>query len=154
MTKFLTVDEMVAMIGKEEILQIAGIGRERHDDGRRIDVEKVEAAIEFADDLVVAKLRARYESVAYLVPEQTPNLLKGYVADIARYRLRLRSANKNEVTDEVRQRYKDACAFLKDVQQGHASIDIAGDPRSSETRFFGVGDANPENRTNEILAGY
>ena len=152
--KFLTVDEMVTTIGSEEILQVAGIGRERHEDGRRIDTDKVEEAIRFADDLVIAKISARYETVSTITPEQTPNLLKGYVADIARYRLRLRSANQNQVTDEVRNRYKDACAFLKDVQQGHASLNIAGDPRGSETRFFGVGDANPENRADEILAGY
>ena len=154
MPKFLTVDEMVTRVGMREMLQIAGLGRERSEDGRTLDTVKVEAALAFADDLVIAKLRGRYKTIIDITPATTPDLLKGYVEDIARYRLRSRSGDQNQITEEVRKRFEDACAFLKEVQAGKSSIDIAGDPRGDETRFFGIGDANPHNRADEILAGY
>ena len=154
MPKFLTVDEMVTRVGMREMLQIAGIGRERSEDGRTLDTDKVEAALSFTDDLVIAKLRERYATIINMTPEAAPDLLKGYVADIARYRLRARSGDQNQVTEESRKRYEDAISFLKEIQSGKSSLDIAGDPRGKETRVFGIGDANPDNRSVEILAGW
>lgn len=154
MAKFLTINEMVERVGLAEMLQIAGIGSARHEDGRRLDETKIEAALTFADDLVVAKLRERYKTIDTIVPDKTPDLLKGFVEDIARYRLRARSGGQNQVTEEVRRRFDDACAFLKEVQMGRASLDIKGDPRADEVRSFGIFDANPPDRSDEILAGY
>lgn len=151
---FLTVDEMVERVGTEEMLQVAGTGSTRHADGRRLDTARVEAAIAFATDFTIARLKSRYRTVKTLQAEQVPSLLKGYVADIARYRLRVRSNNQNQVTDEIRERYKDAEKFLSDLEAGKASIELPGDPRSDETRSFSVLDAHPADRSSEILAGY
>jgi phage gp36-like protein len=151
---FLTVDQMVTRVGLEEMLQLAGIGNTRDEDGRSLDRPKIEAAIKFADDLVIAKLSARYKTIAAMTPDNTPDLLKGYVEDIARYRLRARSGSQNQVTEEIRKRFDDACAFLKEVQAGKSSLDIIGDPRGDEAHAFGALDAIPEDRSDEILQGY
>lgn len=154
MTRFLTVAEMIERVGADEMRDIAGIGRTRHEDGRRVDEAKVESQILFAEEKVVAHLRTRYQTVVDLTPDQTPGLVKGFVEDIARYRLRGRSHNQNQVTDVVYDRYKDACAILEKISMGKVSVDIPGDPRGDETRSFAITSDIPEDRSSEILAGY
>lgn len=154
MTRFLTVSEMIERVGADEMRDIAGIGNARHEDGRRVDEVKVESQIHFAEEKVMAHLRTRYQTVVHLTPEKTPSLIKGFVEDIARYRLRGRSNNQNQVTDVVFDRYKDACAMLEKISMGKVSVDIPGDPRGDETRSFAITSDIPDNRSSEILAGY
>lgn len=132
MTRFLTIDEFTARIGVEELAQIAGLGSFNAPEGRTLDTEKIESAITFAGDLLVAHARARYREIEAIAVEATPDLVKGFVTDIARYRLRSRSGGQGQVSEEVRTRYEDALAFFRDVARGKAELPIGGAPIDGE----------------------
>jgi len=112
----LTVEEFVERIGAVEADAIAGVGLRG---ARSIDREKVSAAIAVADGLILGYIRARYP--APIVP--TPDLIKGFAEDIARYRLRLRTGDQSGVTEQVKQRYDDALRQLRDIQSGRLALD-------------------------------
>jgi phage gp36-like protein len=61
-----------------------------------------------------------YCRMRYSVPLQASEQIKGLTLDIAEYLL---FARKRRVPDDVRQRYDDAIAFLKDVSAGRAALD-------------------------------
>jgi len=65
--------------------------------------------------LVDSYCRQRYQ-----VPLQASDQVKGLCSDIATYKLFLR---RNRVSEEIRQAYVDALAFLKDVSAGKAGLD-------------------------------
>lgn len=132
MTRFLTIDEFTARIGLEEVSQIAGVGSFNDPAGRTLDTAKIEEAIAFAGDLLVAHARARYRVIETLAVADTPDLVKGLVADIARYRLRSRSGGQGQVSEEVRKRYEDAVAFFNRVARGQAELPIGGEPVNGE----------------------
>ena len=70
-----------------------------------------------------------YIAVRYSLPiAETPQNLKRLVCDIARYKLW-----KSRASDEVRQRYEDAIAFLKRVADNKASL-LIKDAATNETR--------------------
>lgn len=69
-----------------------------------------------------------YIAVRYSLPiAETPQNLKRLVCDIARYKLW-----KSRASDEVRQRYEDAIAFLKRVADNKASL-LIKDAATNET---------------------
>lgn len=69
-----------------------------------------------------------YIAVRYSLPiAETPQNLKRLVCDIARYKLW-----KSRASDEVRQRYEDAIAFLKRVADNKASL-LIKDAVTNET---------------------
>lgn len=86
-----------------------------------VDTAVLTAALDEADAEITPYLAPRYA-----IPLATvPRILVGYVCDIARYRLTGGSASE---TDAVRNRYKDAVAFLDKVSRGQISLglDAAG----------------------------
>lgn len=132
MTRFLTVEEFKVRIGLDELAQIAGTGSFNAPEGRSIDVPKVEEAIAFSEDLLIGYARSRYAIIETLTPEATPDLMKGLISDVARYRLRSRSGGQGQVSAEVLKRYEDALSFIKSVATGKAELPIDGEPINGE----------------------
>lgn len=132
MTRFLSIDEFTIRIGLDELSQIAGVGSFNTPEGRSLDQPKIGEAIEFAEDLLTGYARARYPIIETLTVEATPDLIKGFVSDIARYRLRSRSGSKGQVSEEVRKRHEDALSFFKGVSRGQVELPIQGQPVNGE----------------------
>lgn len=85
-------------------------------EGENYDGDKVEAALAEA----TAEMNT-FISVAYGLPlPSTPAFLKTVCCDIARYRLW-----DNNATEEVRNRYVDAIAWLKRLAKGDVSLGLA-----------------------------
>lgn len=155
MTRFLTVEEMVTRFGEAEMLDLAGIGRDRSEDGRRLDQERILSEINVAEGEVRAKIISRYPALDELTPENAPELIKGFVGDIARYYLRSHSKSNNQVTDVVYDRYKRACKMLDDIQMRRASVDMPeGDAASGTSSVAAVQADFAPNRADELLHGY
>ena len=57
-----------------------------------------------------------------------PPVLVGRLCDMARYRLW-----RDEASDEVRTRYRDAVAWLRDLSAGRAALVFAADPNTNLT---------------------
>jgi phage gp36-like protein len=125
MSELLTIDDLLEHVDRAELDQVAGIGSHNAVDGRRLDEAKIGAAIKFAGDMVRGYLQRRYPIIMEMDPEQTPDLLQGYLSDIVRYRLRGRTDNRNTTTDEVSQRFKDAKEWLREVSRGLVNVDLS-----------------------------
>lgn len=130
--RLLTTDEFTTRVGLDEVLQIAGLGSFNRPHGRAPDLERIVEAIDFAEDLLLGYARARYPALERQAPEETPDLIKGFVADIARYRLRLRAGGQGQVAEDVKRRYEDALSFFKDVARGRAELPMEGQPINGE----------------------
>lgn len=114
---FLTVDNLKAAFGDEELLQIAGLGAR---DGRVLDEVRLAEAIAAADGIVAGYIRPRYPTLPV-----TP-MLTGCAADIARWRLRGRGGQQTAMTDVVQRRYDAALAMLRDISSGKLALDADG----------------------------
>ncbi|QCI65633.1 DUF1320 domain-containing protein [Phreatobacter stygius] len=149
---FLTVEDMVATFGEEEMLQLAGTGPR---DMRSLDRPKVEEAITHAVTMVQGYVRSRWPAV---VPGGTP-MLQGYAADIARWRLRGRGGQQTAMNETVQKRYDEAIRTLRDIAAGKLTLDL--DPATAAVT--GAADAAnqlrvtgrmPDARTPGLLAGF
>lgn len=88
------------------------------------DPDSVGAAI--ADAVAEAE---GYLAGRYVLPlPDVPPVLTGKLCDIVRYRLW-----REEASDEVRQRYRDAVSWLKDLSAGRAVLVFAADPNTNLT---------------------
>lgn len=150
MSKFLTIDELVDRSSLEEITDVAGIGSYNDSEGRSLDEVKIYGALEFADELVISHCRQRYPTLESLTPETTPGMIKGFVSDITRYRLR---TGRGGVSEELLQRYRDAMAFLLNVSSGRAELPLAGQPINGDAHGR-VSAIMPVSRIDQMLAGY
>jgi len=139
LTHLLSLDEFKTRIGLNELAQIAGVGSFNDPDGRTLDEPMIEAAIAFSEDLLIGYARARYAAIESLTPEATPDLVKGLISDIARYRLRSRSGGQGQIAAEVLKRYEDALAFIRSVAAGKAELPIGGEPVNGEAGSARVG---------------
>lgn len=124
MAHFLTVEMMLTRLGEQELHQIAGTGSWNHPQGRALDVARIEAAIGWADDIVTGYVAARHPWVADLAPEAQSSTLVDAALDLARFRLRDEGGNRSQISDDVRARYTDAVARLKDVQAGRFDLPV------------------------------
>jgi len=144
----LSADEFVERIGAQEADTVAGDGPRG---ARRLDMAKIAAAVAWAGDLITGYIRARYPSD--IVP--VPDLLKGFCVDIAFYRLRYKAGDQSGVNAEVRQRYEDAIARLRDIQSGRLAIDAnqpgANNIAATEMR---VSVAGHPSKAREVLDGW
>jgi len=146
---FLTVEDMVATFGEEEMLQLAGTGPR---DYRSLDRAKVEEAIDHAERTVRGYVIDRWPNA---FPSGTP-LLRGFAADLARHRLRGRGGQQNAMNDTVQKRYDTAIARLKDLSQGRMTLDLpagtaGAEAASNEMRILAE---MPAQRAGSILQGY
>lgn len=147
---FLTVEDMVATFGEEEMLQLAGTGPR---DYRTLDRAKIEEATAHAEATIRSFVVDRWPDA---FPIGTP-LLKGYALDIARYRLRGRGGQQAAMNDAVKERHDTAIARLKDLAAGRMTLDIAGTgtsvppPAANETRVLSI---MPESRAERLMQGF
>ncbi|USE82031.1 gp436 family protein [Acinetobacter tibetensis] len=99
-------NDLVLRFGEREIKQLeASIQAENS--------MSVDATLQDASEEVDGYIAVRYS----LPLAETPQNLKRLVCDIARYKLW-----KSRASDEVRQRYEDAIAFLKLIANNKASL--------------------------------
>ncbi len=99
-------NDLVLRFGEREIKQLeASIQAENS--------MSVDATLQDASEEVDGYIAVRYS----LPLTETPQNLKRLVCDIARYKLW-----KSRASDEVRQRYEDAIAFLKLIANNKASL--------------------------------
>ena len=141
MPELLTLDDLLEHVDRSELAQLAGIGSHNATDGRSLDEIKIGAAIKFADDMAKGHMQRRYPIITEMTAAQTPDLLKGYLADITRYRLRGRSGNRNTTSDEVEQRFRDARDWLREVSRGVVNADLSDVPGGAEAGA--AGSVNP-----------
>ncbi|MVA27055.1 phage protein Gp36 family protein [Agrobacterium vitis] len=154
MTRFLTVDDFTAAFGLAEVSQIAGIGNLNDPAGRSLDITKIEAAIIWAEDIFVGYARARYPVIETLTPEATAPVIKGLIADVARYRLRDKSGGQGQVADTVRDRHDAAMANIKAVATGKFELPIAGLPTNGEAGSVSSQAVVPPSPVRSMLYGW
>ena len=156
MNGLITITELETRIGSEELHQIAGVGSFNSVEGRSLDEDRINQEKDFTRDLMFSFIAKRYPAIRQLDTADTPDLVKGYASDIVRYRLRSRTGNKNTVSDEVRQRYQDAMAWLKGVSRGLINVEIDGDENTgaSVSPQGNVRAIIPLARATDILQGY
>lgn len=125
----LTVDEFAGVVGEEECLQIAGLGPR---DDRVLDRARIEEALTHATSLVLGYVVERWPAAVAGTP-----LLKGFAADVARWRLRGRGGQQTAMNDTVQKRYDEALGRLRDLASGKMTLDL---PATSE----GAAGATPD----------
>ena len=106
----LDFDRFEARYGRE-LVDIAGEGGWNSDDGRQIDRDLVNTAIDYANNYIDGHVLGRYPNGAQ------SDVLTGVAMDIARYRLRSEQNNAT-ISEEVRKRYEDALKLLREVESG------------------------------------
>ncbi|WP_457798098.1 phage protein Gp36 family protein [Methylocystis sp. S23] len=114
--ELLTVDEFVARIGATMADDVAGSGLRGQ---RTLDTVKLSGAIGYTEALVVGYLAARYKKPF----DPVPDIVKGWVTDIALYRLRYKVGDTSGVAEQIKQRYEDAMEQLRDAQKGRLVVD-------------------------------
>lgn len=154
MPRFLTVDDFASAFGLAEVSQIAGIGNLNDPAGRSLDTVKIETAITWAEDILIGYARARYKIIETLTPDTTPALVKGLIADVARYRLRDKSGGQGQVSETVKERHDAAMANIKAVASGKFELPIAGEPVNGEAGSVGSEAIIPPSPVPSMLYGW
>lgn len=157
MASIVTIDDLVTRIGARELNHLAGIGNVNDPDGRTLDETRIGDEIAFADQLIAGYLVARYPAIGTLPTAAMPDLLKGFAADIIRYRLRAQTDDRNAVTENIRQRHNDAIGWLKDVSGGRANADLPELEDGLDRKGTPTGAVKasvPPARTDAILEGW
>lgn len=152
--RFLTIEEFRDSVGLDELSQVAGIGNLNDPAGRTLDLPKIESAIAYAEDILIGYARARYANIETLTPETTPDLVKGLITDVARYRLRSRSGGQGQVDKIVQDRHDAAMANIKAVATGKFELPIAGEPVNGEAGSARVEAIIPPSPVPSILNGW
>ncbi|WP_175892406.1 gp436 family protein [Burkholderia cepacia] len=107
---YATVEFMTARFGQREVIALSD--RERTGD---VNATVVGDALDEASAEIDTYLAGRYA----LPIDPQPKMLAGICCDIARYRL---CGGETVMTDEIRDRYKSAIAFLKLVAAGDVTL--------------------------------
>ena len=155
MTQLITIEELRAEVGLDNLVQIAGIGSHNSSEGRALDEAKINKAIDFASDLMAGYIARRYPEAQTEGADWAPKAVKGFVADVAYYRLRLESGDRNTVTEQVERRYKDALSCAKGVSRGQINIALEGGDNSNDAALTGSVRASiPPGRADAALDGY
>lgn len=145
----LTVEDFVAVFGEEECLQIAGVGPR---DFREPDRPRIEEALAHASAIVTGYVRDRWPAALAGTP-----MLKGFAADIARWRLRGRGGQQSAMNETVQKRYDEAIGRLKDIAAGRLTLDLppgaAGAPEAAANELA-VSAAMPAARAPAALEGF
>lgn len=127
-----TREGMIERFGLEEILElecniVTGFGS-TPDEQAVIDEKRIAVTDRALQDC--SATADGYIAAKNALPLPVVNdRLKEVVADLARYKL-----YKNRATDEIRQRYEDAIAWLKDVARG--TVVLVVDPAEQPSGFF------------------
>jgi phage gp36-like protein len=157
MLHLISLEELIVHVTHDELSQVAGIGSHNTSEGRTLDEDKIDKAIAFASDMARGYMMRRFPQIATIAQSEVPPLVKGYVGDIARYRLRGSTGNRNTTSDEVEQRFKDARSWFQEVSRGLINVDFgdgAADPSSATDPMRKVRTSIPDARAPGILAGW
>ncbi|GHD63854.1 gp436 family protein [Jeongeupia chitinilytica] len=103
-------DDMVTRFGAQEVIALTD-----RDNTGQIDDAVLAGALATAGDEIDGYLAGRYP----LPFAQSPKILTGYACDIARYRL---CGSGALLTDDIRERYRDAVKFLELAANGKVSL--------------------------------
>jgi len=148
--ELLTVDDFVSRIGATMADDVAGSGLRGQ---RELDRTKLAGAIGYAESIVVGYLLARY-----LEPfTPVPDLVLGWVTDIALYRLRYKVGDTSGVSEQIKQRYDDAIDMLKQAQSGKLAVQgltQRGAPDDGPAQEMPVLFAGKPSRADEILDSF
>lgn len=123
---YATQAEMIARFGQKEVVALTD-----RDFTGVIDESVLTSALEMSGYEIDGYLGGRYT-----VPmPNPPQILIGFACDIARYRLC--GTGGVQVTDEIRDRYKDAIRFLEHVAAGRVTLGglPEGTAPSNQVRF-------------------
>lgn len=108
---YLTRDELIDVFGEVEISRLEFNITKSSEDAEKHKASTT--ALRNASNKADSYLSVRYD----LPLPSTPDVLKTCVADVARYLL-----YKDQPTEEVENRYKDALVYLKDLGAGRAKL--------------------------------
>lgn len=125
---YATVQDLVDRFGAVELAQLTDRAA-----GATLDSAVAQRALDDASGEMDSYLGARYS----LPLGTTPAVLKAACSDIARYRL-----YEDRATEEVRSRYEDARAWLRDLAKGLASLDLgpaSATPPANRASFQATG---------------
>lgn len=110
---YATRDDLIARFGVQEIEKL-----------EKTTSKVVDPAVSNTALLGAEELANSFIAVKYDLPlKAIPDALKGYVLDIARYKL-----YTQKPTEEVRQRYDDAMGWLKGLAAGRSVLILPADP--------------------------
>lgn len=135
MAKYANLADMIAILGRDEVVTLT----DRTNTGDP-DPDLAERHLALACAEADAYIGKRYT----LPLSSTPEILTAKVIDIAAASL---ARTSNLITDEIKDRQKQAITFLRDLSQGKATLGIdepkdasAGDTGSSSAVLFDVPD--------------
>jgi phage gp36-like protein len=106
--------QFIDTFGEQETVELTNLSRPG---ARAIDETNLEQALTDASALIDGYIQGRVSLP--LLGDRVPATLKACCADIARYRL-----DRNRCRDEVRIRYEDWIAWLKDVSKGVVNLGL------------------------------
>ncbi len=129
MVEYLDIQGFISRFSEAEIKQIASDGKHNSAEGAQIDIVRVQAALDFARDMINARVLRRYPGLKGLDVTVMPALLAGFAGDIARYRLRNKAAQKHDASELVEERYQHALEQLDLIMTG--KIDLLDDDGNS-----------------------
>lgn len=109
---YATVETMTARFGQGEVIALSD-----RDKTGEANAAVLADALDDASSEIDTYLAGRYA----LPLDPAPKMLAGLCCDIARYRL---CGGETVMTDEIRQRYKDATNFLKLVASGDVTLGV------------------------------
>lgn len=121
MAEYITREELEQRFGPTEIADLLDDDADETESAAEAD--SLTAAIADASNLIDGYLASRYTLPLASVPE----IVKGWAADIARFRLWA-----DQAPEQVRQRYEDAIAQLKDLAKGLLSLPPGSDGAQPE----------------------
>jgi phage gp36-like protein len=121
-SRYLTIDELLALRGEAELLRLAG-------PGGGPPFPALTAAIEQAEAEATSYLLGRYRSALPSAPGGTPPILKAKVAALAHRKLLAGGQPSPALETESQQ----AFAWLRDVARGAASLDLPTAPPADDT---------------------
>lgn len=114
---YATQQDLIDRFGEDELIQLT----DRDGDGA-IDADVMDTALTDADAEIDGYLATKYQ----LPLATVPGVITQLACDVARYRL-----YDEHATEQVRNRYKDAVAFLTRLSRGEVSLGLATPPASS-----------------------
>lgn len=140
-SRYLTVEELLALRGEAELLRLAG-------PGGGPPFPALTAAIEQAEAEATSYLLGRYRSALPSTPGGTPPILKAKVAVLAHRKLLAGGQPSPALEAESQQ----ALAWLRDVARGAASLDLPTAPPADDTSpaVVAIGPTGPGLRLQDL----